>query len=389
MKALSAFLGVAVLLGGFDNARVLAEQHRATRLGNPATRFAPPVQTAEDLRARLLDLQLRPDIASILRQWGWEGNLDDFFRALATAEIREIEIPVGTTLPFMSSRKDGRPVCLRNVLWAGDAPAPAFVFEFVSNGRQYRCVTPKACSNFLLEDIGLEPKSLLAIDCAAPAEVLVGRPIEVCLTVRQMGNVTEPKTTVSLSLPPNATPKQMSAGGVLGAGRMSWELDGLAPGVAYRRCVVLEGSTPETMSFTATAAGAGGQSAQSSCGTKVVGIPAILIEVVDLEDPVEVGQEVTYEIRVTNQGSAPGTQVRLVATLPPTQRFVAGSGETAVAAEGQTVRVVALPLLAPKATAKWRLVVKAVGAADARLKVELTSDQFESPITEEESTRQY
>lgn len=389
MKVLAACLGAVVFLAWIKGVNVLGAQHRATRLGNPATRFAPPVATAEELRARLLDLQLRPDIASILRQWGWDGDLEDFFRAAATAEIRETEIPVGTALPFMSSRKNGRPVCLRDVLWAGEAPAPAFAFDFVSKGRQYRCVTPKACSNFLLEDVGPEPKSVLTVDCVAPAEVLVGRPVEVCLTVRQTGNVTEPKTTVSVALPEGGRAKQMSAGGVLQAGRISWEVAGLVPGVPYRRCVILETKELGVMSFTAIAAGSGGQTAQSECGTKVLGIPAILLEVVDLEDPVEVGHEVTYEVRVTNQGSAPGTNVRLIAALPPSQTFVSGSGDTAVETQGQTVRVAALPVLAPKATATWRWVVKAVGAADARLRVELTSDQFEMPITEEESTRQY
>jgi hypothetical protein len=48
-----------------------------------------------------------------------------------------------------------------------------------------------------------------------------------------------------------------------------------------------------------------------------------------------------------------------------------------------------LPVVAPKAVASWRVVVKALEAADARFKVELRSDQFESPIHEDESTQQY
>ena len=60
-----------------------AEEHRATRLGHPATRFAPPLRTPEDLRARFRDEKLRPDFASVLYQWGWKGDLDDLFRAAA------------------------------------------------------------------------------------------------------------------------------------------------------------------------------------------------------------------------------------------------------------------------------------------------------------------
>ena len=109
----------------------------------------------------------------------------------------------------------------------------------------------------------------------------------------------------------------------------------------------------------------------------------------DLEDPVEVGKEVTYDIKVTNQGTAPGTNVRLVCRLPTSQEFVSGSGATSVQAQGRTVTTEPLPILDPKAAAIWRVVVKALQADDARFKVELTSDQFESPIHEEESTNQY
>ena len=48
----------------------------------------------------------------------------------------------------------------------------------------------------------------------------------------------------------------------------------------------------------------------------VVGVPALLLEVVDREDPVEVGGEICYEIRVLNQGSATSSNVQILATVP-------------------------------------------------------------------------
>ena len=41
-----------------------------------------------------------------------------------------------------------------DVLWAGKKPIDAFAFEFSSNCVRYRLVTPKACSNFWVEDLG-------------------------------------------------------------------------------------------------------------------------------------------------------------------------------------------------------------------------------------------
>lgn len=369
--------------------RLEAEQHRATRLGHPARRFAPPLKTAEDLRSRFRDPKLRPDIASILQQWGWKGDLADLHGAALTNEITEIRIPVGTQMPFMSSREDGKPVCLRNVLWAGEEPIQAFAFNFTSKGQRYRCVTPKPCSNFFVEDLGPEPTIVLGLECSAPSEVVIGRPAELCLTVRNTGNTAEPEAVVSVPLAPGANATRISDEGKVIDGAVVWRLGNLDAGASRRVCADFTLRQLGSMSYHATAQGRLGNSIASDCSTKVAGIPAILLELIDLEDPIEIGKNVTYDIKVTNQGSATGTHVRVVCKLPASQQFISGSGATEVHATDSTITFEPLAALEPKAVAEWRVVVKAVAAEDARFSLELTSDQFERPILENESTRQY
>ena len=101
------------------------------------------------------------------------------------------------------------------------------------------------------------------------------------------------------------------------------------------------------------------------------------------------GKEVTYEIRVTNQGSAQATNVRLVCHIPPSEEYVSSSGATPVQGTPRLLTTDSLPNLAPKAVASWRVVVKAIQPDDARFKVQLTSDQFTLPIDEAESTEIY
>jgi len=389
MKRLPVPTGFVLLTALLFAVSLHAESHRATRLGNPATRFAPPISTPDDLRSRFSDKKLKADFASVLRQWGWRGNLRDLHHAAATAEIEDIRIPVGTTMPFMSSRENGRAICLRNVLWAGKEPAPALAFNFSSNGRRYRCITPKACSNFFVEDIGPEPRSGLTISCTAPDEVLANRPAQLCLVVRNTGNIPEPAATVSLPIPAGATVTQTTDAGALVNGAVRWQIPALPAGGAKQICAYFVRPDPGIFSFDVTASSPTAPPVQTVCETKVTGLPAILIDAVDLEDPVEVGKQVIYEIKVTNQGSAPGTRVKLVCTLPASQEFVSGSGPTEVTAEGRTVRTVPLPVLESKGVATWRVVVKVIGAEDARFLVDLSSDQFEIPIHEQESTHQY
>ncbi len=368
-----------------------AQQHRATRLGHPATRFAPTMHTPEDLRSRFRDEKLRPDIASILAQWGWAGNLDDLHRAALSAEISEWPIPVGWRMPFMSSRKDGAPICLRDVLWAGDAPAPAYAFTFSSRGQRYRCITPKACSNFFLVDLGPEPKTVpaLALSCQAPAREFTGRPVKICFTLRNSGDAPEPRTTLTLPIPAGATVTSATEGGIASADRVTWEIANLAPNTSREVCAIFTMSKPGRTDFKPVASGTAAGFAHCECHTLIIGVHALGVEVVDLADPIEVGKVVTYVISITNQGDQPGTNIRVVCTVPDSQEFVFGNGTSAVQAQGRTVTMQVLPVLEGKATATWRVLTKALRPDDSRFRVEYSSDQFEKPIREDEATRLY
>lgn len=383
---LSGFLFASLLLAPLP---AVAQQHRATRLGNPATRFAPPLFTVEDLRSRFRDPKLQPDFASVLAQWGWAGNLDDLFRAAATAEVTEWPIPVGERMPFMSTREAGRPICLKDVLWAGKEPAPAYAFNFTSAGRRYRCVTPKACSNFFLYDLGPEPKPALVLVCHAPPREFTGRPLKVCVTLRNPGDAPEPRATITLPIPPGATVLSATEGGAPTGDRLVWEVTDLAANGSREVCATFDVRTPGRMAFKPAANGAMAGAAQCECATQVIGIHAIGVEVIDLVDPVPVGETITYVITVTNQGDQPGTNVRVVCTVPDSQEFLSGTGTTAVQAFGRSIAMQVIPVLEGKATATWRVQTKALRADDSRFRVEYSSDQFTKPIREDEATRLY
>jgi len=388
VKALPPLLWLLVLLAFVPPLRA-AEQHRATRLGQRETRFAPPMHHEEDLRARFREPRLKPDFAEVLRQWGWEGDPEDLHRAGLSNAVTAVEIPVGATMPFMSSRQDGKPVCLRNVLWAGKEPIEAYAFTFTSKGRRYRCVIPRPCSNFFLEDLGPEPRHALALVCRAPAEALAGHPVEVCLTVRNEGNVPAAAFPVMLPIPAGATVGTITADGDAAGGALKWIVPSLAPGEVRELCATLAGTRPGRLAFAAQAVAAPAPAVAAACETVIRGVPAVLLEVIDLEDPVEVGREVNYEIRVTNQGTAPLTAVRLVATLDAAQEFVSVTGRTPGTAADSAVTLEPVPVLEPQETATWRLVAKAARELDARLLVELRSAEIERPVVEMESTQQY
>ncbi len=486
---------VIACLGLLVSPAVVAQQHRATRLGDPAHRFAPPLRQPEDLRRLFADPALRNDFGAILRQAKWSGNLGDLLQAARTEPISDIRLPKGTRMPFMSSRTQGKPVALIDVLWAGKDPVEAFAFKFTSKGRLYHCITPKPCSNFYVVDLGPAPapslrleklapatvsicapiefryvvrnvgnapatgvrvseslpdglvapdqqralgcdlgdlapgesrdcarivaatgpgtfatrafaqdsqgrsvetsKSLvaqapvLALDCQAPADLPVGRPFTVCLSLRNTGSVPEPRATLALAVPRDVTLASATENATTVNDQIVWELGELAPKAERKFCITLIRREPGQLDFTAIARGTCAQPVQSACASRVSGVPAILLEVVDLADPIEVGNPVEYEVRVTNQGSSALTNVRLACLLPELQEYASGGGATPIRGEARQALSEPLPTLAPKAEAVWRLSVKALAQGDARFRVDLTADQFQRPVEEWEATSQY
>ena len=132
-----------------------------------------------------------------------------------------------------------------------------------------------------------------------------------------------------------------------------------------------------------------GLQTESAQSVLVEGIAAILFEVVDVADPIEVNGETTYEIRVVNQGSKAATNVKVVAEVPPGMRPIVADGPTQHAISGNLVSFEGLARLAPKADTTYRIRVQGVKPGDQRIRVQLQTDELKTPVTKEESTRVY
>ncbi|MDR4506861.1 MAG: DUF11 domain-containing protein [Candidatus Brocadiaceae bacterium] len=368
-----------------------AKQHIARRLGHPSTRFADPVHTIEELRARLTSEALFADIHAVLNLCdGWQGSIEDFRYAAKTAPVKTLQIPVGARLPAMSSRKNGKPILIRDLIWGGEEPIDAYEFSFCSKGSRYRCVIPKPCCNFWVENLGPDTRApVLTIRCSAPDEMPVLRPVRACLIVKNTGDAPEELVTVTLPVPPGAIFTKPINATQADTHHIIWHLPDLEPNASSIFCAHFTGPQPGPLTFAFTAQGTIAQPVDTLCTTRVTGIPAVLLEVIDIKDPVEVGLQETYELSVTNQGSTALTNVNIVCTLEDQQEFVSGSGATTAHAQGRTITFAPLTTLSPKVTAVWQVVVKALAAGDVRFTTELTIDQFKRTIYETEATLQY
>jgi len=229
---------------------------------------------------------------------------------------------------------------------------------------------------------------VLTLTKTGPQHRYVGRPVTYAIKVTNTGDGEARNTVVTETIPSGVSVDGATEGAKKSGSQVVWQLGTLAPGTSKDLAIRMTAASPGTITNVVVAK-AHCAEASAEASTEIRGIPAILLETIDVEDPIEVGANETYVITITNQGSAVGTGIRLVCTLASQQSYVSATGPTEASAEQQTVSFSPLASLAPKAKATYRVVVKGVSAGDVRFRVSLTSDQIREPVEETESTNIY
>ena len=230
---------------------------------------------------------------------------------------------------------------------------------------------------------------ILAIEMTGPDRQYIGRPVTYHITVTNKSDVAARNTAIEDVIPEGVISVKGTAGAKLLGPKLVWELGTLEPGASDTVRVSFTPTKAGTVINSVTASAYCAEAVTSTVRTRVRGIPAVLMEVIDVDDPVRVGERGTYVIRVKNQGSAPATNIRITCVLEDYVRYISSAGATSSSQEGQTIRFLPLGTLAPKAEVAWRVVVQAVRAGDMRFKATLNMDELSRPVEETESTHLY
>jgi uncharacterized repeat protein (TIGR01451 family) len=229
---------------------------------------------------------------------------------------------------------------------------------------------------------------VLEVTKTGPELRYVGRPAIYEITVANKGDASARETMLVDTIPAGTEFVSASDRGQFANGKVTWSLGTLAVNGTKTVTLTLK---PLRIGVVRNLASAKAVCAEASddASTQIKGMSAILLEVIDVEDPIEIGANETYVITVTNQGSADGTNIVIECIIPPEEDYVSSTGLTRAAVDGKVVKFAPLKSLAPKAKATYQVVVKGTDAADVRFKVKLTSDQIERPVEETESTHVY
>jgi uncharacterized repeat protein (TIGR01451 family) len=237
-------------------------------------------------------------------------------------------------------------------------------------------VTDDACTVVLVPGLKVEK--------TGTKEQILGRNADYEIVVSNTGDTTLNNVTVSDTAPAQTT-IVAAPGAVLAGNKATWTIASLAPGAKVKQTIKLISQAAGTHCNTVTASSGALNDSAKAC-TLWKGIAAVLLEVVDEPDPIQVGESTTYTIKVTNQGFADINNIKIGASFAGEVQPVS-SAQGSVS--GQAANFPPVSLLKAKQAMTYVITVKGVKPGDSRNKITLTADELKTPVEEEESTTVY
>ncbi|MFC1761752.1 hypothetical protein ACFL6U_06700 [Planctomycetota bacterium] len=230
---------------------------------------------------------------------------------------------------------------------------------------------------------------ILTVVKEGPGRLYLGRPASYEVKVTNKGNGPARDAILEVILPAGVTEVEASAGADINGSKLTWRMGVVPANTVQVARVTYRPTTTGALTSTASVSAHCAEPATSAATTNVVGIPAVRMELIDLEDPIEVGGTVTYILTVTNEGSAPDRNIRIVAHIEDKLQYISSTGPTPGSTMGKTISFGPLRSLEPNEKATWRIQAKAASPGSVRFRVTMNSEQLTRPVESTEATFLY
>lgn len=369
--------------GQFKDIKVWLRPDREGRIGSCATVFALSRVCAYGVvgKPSLALKKTGPATATLGQDISYTINVSNPGSAIARGVVVTDKIPEGL------AHTSGQSTLTFNVgdLAPGQSRTIPVVLKGTKRGRHCNTASAastnagtaeaEACTTILVPGVELVK--------VGTKEQFLGKAADYTVTVSNTGDTKLTNLTIT-DTAPAATRIISATDAAVNGNQATWRLPELGPGEKKSFNLTLTSATAGTLNNAAAVASAEGQRASAEASTLWRGVGAILVEVVDDPDPILVGNNTTYTVRVTNQGSADLVNINTTATFPANIAPVATQHGTVT---GQTVKFQTVARLASKGVVEFKLTARGVSAGDTRVKFTFTEEGLSSPIVEEESTR--
>ena len=241
-------------------------------------------------------------------------------------------VSISNDLPPNLSFADSRGALDLGPLEAGRSKVVSAKLKAAARGEYAYSVTVKG--------EGLEVKSnalslrvrepVLRLSCEGPSNGYLGEPAHFDIVATNTGDGVSRDTIIENEIPDGEKFIAATHFGTLEGGTVRWKLGDLAPEESREVGLPLRAMKRGFVYNSAVLRAECGVPSRAAAATRVKGIPAISVEVVDVSDPTHVGDHETYRITVSNQGSAVGSGIDITCALEDSMEYVASTGPTPV-----------------------------------------------------------
>jgi uncharacterized repeat protein (TIGR01451 family) len=162
-----------------------------------------------------------------------------------------------------------------------------------------------------------------------------------------------------------------------------WALGTLEPGHPQLVTCKLHARLAGDWALPAACRAGGMGEVKSTHAVHLEALPALTLEMAPLQDPLDVGGETAYVVRVHNQGAAAAQALVLSASVPPELLPLRGDGASPGRVQGQQVQFAELAGLAPNVDAVFRVHVRGRQPGQGSFRVQLTAPALTAPLAQE------
>ncbi len=307
-----------------------------------------------------------------------------------TGIAQNVKIQIVTPAGLEATRGDRSQIAI-GALNPGESRTVRLSFTAIAGGEQTLEVAATADSglNQTTEATVKVIAPSLAIAVEGPGLRYAGRDARYTLNVANEGQAATNNVRVTHRIPKGFKFVKADKGGTLDAntGSVLWSIGHLEPAQSVQLKLQLLATELGQFEHHVSASAEHGVTAKADTTTTVEGSASLVLEIQDLEDPVEVGQETAYEVRISNTGSKSAQNVGLTFEMPGSVELLNVQSATQHLTKNGLIMFNDLPELAPGKTALFRIHVRGAAEGNQRVRARLTSESIEHELITEELTK--
>lgn len=222
----------------------------------------------------------------------------------------------------------------------------------------------------------------MALTLQGPRKATVGQEVQVQLEVANPARKPCARLRVTQNLPQGVEFVSASTQGNYNpiTQTVSWEVPEMLAEQRQTLSVRLRARQAGDWAMAANLQVEGATPTRATHALQVEATPALAMELTAQEDPIGVGRDTVYEVRVYNAGSAAASGLRLVMRVPEPLAAVSAEGPTSWQIRGQQVYFEPLAEMRERRDAIYRVRVRGMKAGEGRFQVELHANGLARPL---------